>query len=107
MSSGAHTLEDSVGCRKRIRVITLKVDTLLKVLRIGKVDVVKIDVEGHEDKVINGMKRLLNYNPPRVLVIETRRDNLSLRELIIEKGYRVQVLDCWNSTCNYGFYIVR
>jgi len=106
-SSGAHTLEDSASCRKRTRVITLKVDTLLKVLKISKVDVVKIDVEGHEDKVINGMKRLLSYNPPRILVIETRRGNLSLRELIIEKGYRVQVLDCWNSTCNYGFYMVK
>jgi len=107
MSSGAHTLEDSVSCRKRIRVITLKVDTLLKVLGIGKVNIVKIDVEGHEDKVINGMKRLLSYNPPRILVIETRRDNLSLRELIIEKGYRVQVLDRRNSTCNYDFYMIR
>jgi len=106
-SSGAHTLEDSISCRKRTRVITLKVDTLLKVLKVSKVDIVKIDVEGHEDKVINGMKSLLSHNPPRILVIETRRDNLSLRELIIEKGYRVQVLDCWNSTCNYGFYMMR
>jgi len=106
-SSGAHTLEDSVNCRKRVKIITLRIDTLLKVLKVSKVDIVKIDVEGHENKVVNGMERLLNYNPPRILVIETKKDNTNLRESLIEKGYRVQVLDCWNSMCNYGFYMAK
>jgi len=107
-SSGAHSLEDLGKCVEKIKVVTLKVDTLLKILNIKKIDIVKIDVEGHESKVINGMNKLLNYNPPRALVIETKRKNSDLREyLTTERGYRAVVLDCWNTICNYGFYMVK
>jgi hypothetical protein len=82
----------------------MKIDTLLRVLNVEKVDVVKIDVEGHENRVIIGMNELLKRRPPKVLVIETRKDNNSLRETFCQLGYKITVLDCWNFTCNYGFY---
>jgi len=106
-SSGAHSLEDLRNCVEKIRVVTLRVDTLLRILNIENVDIVKIDVEGYESRVINGMSRLLNYNPPRVLVIKTRRENLNLRKSLTERGYRVAILDCWKYVCNYGFYMVK
>lgn len=102
--SGAHSLEDSRGARRKVKVITMKIDTLLRVLNVEKVDVVKIDVEGHENRVIIGMNELLKRRPPKVLVIETRKDNNSLRETLCQLGYKITVLDCWNFTCNYGFY---
>uniref|UniRef100_A0A7C5YSY5 FkbM family methyltransferase n=1 Tax=Ignisphaera aggregans TaxID=334771 RepID=A0A7C5YSY5_9CREN len=102
--SGDHTLEDSRNCKKRIKVITVRIDTLLKILNIEKVDIIKIDVEHHENKVINGMNGLLSNNPPRILVIETRKNNSDLQKLFIELGYKVVVLDSQNSSCNYGFY---
>jgi len=73
-------------------------------LNIEKVDIVKIDVEGHEDKVIRGMEGLLKRKAPRVLVVETKKGNYGLRKALVELGYKVVKLDCWNSTCNYGFY---
>jgi len=106
-SSGAHTLEDLRNCVKTVRIITLKVDTLLRILNIKNIDIVKIDVEGHESNVVIGMNELLSCNPPRALVIETKRSNSSLREFLTELGYKVVVLDCWDSTCNYGFYMVK
>jgi len=106
-SSGAHTLEGEVNCKKESRVLSLNIDTLLKLLNINRADVIKIDVEGHESKVINGMHRLLHSRPPRILVIETRRENSELREFLARLGYRVLMLDCWDSTCNYGFYLVK
>jgi len=51
--SGAHSLEDSKSYKKKVKVITMRIDTLLRIL---KVDMVKIDVEGHEDKVIRGLE---------------------------------------------------
>jgi FkbM family methyltransferase len=78
-SSGAHTLEDLRNCVKTIKIATLRVDTLLRILNVKNIDIVKIDMEDHENKVISGMDKLLNRNPPRVLVIETQRSNLSLR----------------------------
>jgi len=107
ISSGAHTLENKINCKKKIRILSLKIDTLLRLLNIDRIDVIKIDVEGHEDKVIAGMYRLLHSHPPRILVIETRRENSELREFLARLGYRVFMLDCWNSTCNYGFYLVK
>jgi len=106
-SSGAHTLEDSKNCKEKKRITTLKVDTLLRILRIKSVDLVKIDVEGHESRVISGMSKTLSLDPPRVLVIENQKTNLSLREFLAKLGYKVVVLDCWDSTCNYGFYMVK
>jgi len=107
ISSGAHTLENNINCKRKMKILSLKIDTLLRLLNIDRTDVIKIDVEGHEDKVINGMYRLLHSHPPRILVIETRRENSELREFFARLGYRVFMLDCWNSTCNYGFYLVK
>jgi len=106
-SSGAHTLEGEVNCKKKVGVLSLKIHTLLELLNINRADVVKIDVEGHESKVINGMHKLLHFRSPRILVVETRKDNLRLRESLVKLGYKVITLDCWNSTCNYGFYLVK
>jgi FkbM family methyltransferase len=107
ISSGAHTLENNINCKRKMKILSLKIDTLLRLLNIDRTDVIKIDVEGHENKVINGMYRLLHFHPPRILVIETRRENSELREFFARLGYRVFMLDCWNSTCNYGFYLVK
>jgi len=102
--SGAHTLEDLQNCKRKVKVITLRVDTLLKILDIKKVDIVKIDVEHHESKVINGMSEILANKPPRLLVVETKKNNFQLLETFITLGYKAVVLDHWDSTCNYGFY---
>jgi len=104
ISSGAHTLENSFNCKRKTKIITLTVDTLLKILKIWKVDMIKIDVEGHEARVINGMRKLLSHNPPRVLVIEISKRNLYLLETFAKLGYNIVKLDCWDSACNYGFY---
>jgi FkbM family methyltransferase len=106
VSSGAHTLEDSLNCKRKMKIIILRVDTLLRTLKIEKVNMIKIDVEGHETRVIDGMYRLLSYNPPRVLVIEIQKKNLYLLKMFVELGYNVVKLDCYNSACNYGFYLI-
>ncbi len=107
-SSGAHSLEDLGTCAEKVKVVTLRIDTLLRILNMDGVDIVKIDVEGHEDKVLNGMSNLLICNPPRILVVEITRKNTDLLEFLAERGYKNILLDCWGSSvCNYGFYLVR
>jgi len=90
-----------------VKIITLRVDTLLRILKIDNVDIVKIDVEGHETRVINGMYGLLSSNSPRVLVIEISKKNLYLLKMLVELGYNVVKLDCWDLGCNYGFYLMK
>jgi len=107
-SSAEHSLEDSSNCIRKVKVITMRIDSLLKILNIDGVDIMKIDVEGHEDKVVNGMSNLLNRNPPRILVVEISKKNLGLLKFFAEKGYKTFSLDCWSfSTCNYGFYLAE
>ena len=105
--TGGHILEDLRECMRKIKVVSLKVDTLLKKLNIDKVDVVKIGAEGHEDKVVAGMFELLNQSPPRILVVEIRRKNLNLLDYFTSIGYKITLLDCWLSSTNYGFYLVK
>ena len=42
-STGVHSLEDIGKCIKKVRVVTLRIDYLLRVLNIDEVDVVKIE----------------------------------------------------------------
>lgn len=55
--------------------VTVPVKTLDDVVDL-EVDVLKIDVEGHEMAVLDGAPRLLSNAPPRLIVIEVQGDLL-------------------------------
>jgi FkbM family methyltransferase len=68
------------GNTKRItEVETLSLDTL----KLGRVDWVKIDVEGAEASVLKGMKRTISENPDIRLIIEF------IPEHILSAGYNI------------------
>jgi hypothetical protein len=57
---------------------------------------VKIDVDGHEEDVVAGMRQLLDKSPPRSLMIETRKwntKNWSFVDELRERGYAVRTSD--------------
>lgn len=54
---------------ERIRVRTARLDTLLAWAQLPRIDFLKIDVEGHERAVLEGLD--LNRHRPRLIVIET------------------------------------
>ncbi len=58
---------------------------------IGPVGLVKIDVEGHENAVLRGMKRFLSSERPRLMMFEyLARTNLSeTLDILQSVGYRV------------------
>jgi len=49
---------------RKISVPVMKMDTIVKLLKIRKLDLIKIDVEGAELKVLKGCKRLINEFKP-------------------------------------------
>jgi FkbM family methyltransferase len=53
----------------RIRVRTARLDTLLAWARLPRIDFLKVDVEGHERAVLEGLD--LAVHRPRLIVIET------------------------------------
>jgi FkbM family methyltransferase len=61
------------GSRVRVKATTL--DAYVKARRLGRVDLIKIDVEGAELEVLEGAARTLDANPDIVLVVEFLREN--------------------------------
>jgi len=108
-STGAHRIlsknEDSIDRETILKVQAYTLDTLLfNILRIDHVDVIKIDVEGHELEVIKGAQKLLQHSPPRILVIETKKYSELLGLLTDKYDYQlIDILDCWNGACNCVF----
>jgi hypothetical protein len=52
------------------QVETCTVDDLLRELGVATVDLVKIDVQGHEGHVLAGMTNLLRYAPDITILLE-------------------------------------
>jgi len=109
-STGAHHIlfNSKVGDTRHKTILNVKAYTLdtllLNILRLDHVDVVKIDVEGHELEVIKGAKEMFQRIPPRIIVVETKRGSEVLKILTDKYNYKlVHILDCWNNTCNYAF----
>jgi len=112
-SSGAHSLGSSnsevsnVNFVGRVKVRTMTFDSLINYLELDHVDLVKIDVEGHEEAVLKGMKNTLQRNPPRIIIIETDERSHIINTLK-SCGYSEPIkLDSWGKRVNYALYIKR
>jgi FkbM family methyltransferase len=73
-----------------VRVRTF--DAFAEQLGLGRIDLMKVDVEGAEHDVFAGMSRTLAACPPRQIVCETPRGSDTER-LLAGYGYRVSVVD--------------
>lgn len=69
--SGGHSLRESAGSAAGVASTAVRCVALDEFLPVGtRVDVVKMDVEGYEPRVLTGMERLLKENDRMVLFIE-------------------------------------
>jgi FkbM family methyltransferase len=75
----------------------INLDHLLIRLKISKIDLIKIDVEGEEVNVIKGFKRYLASHKVESLIIEINNENLtSLRNILNSFGYSLQKIEATN-----------
>jgi FkbM family methyltransferase len=75
-----------------VRVPTLTFDAFAERAGLGRVDLLKLDVEGAETLVLRGMERTLAERPPRLIVCETFPDD-PVTPLLAAHGYSVRPLD--------------
>jgi FkbM family methyltransferase len=75
-----------------IQVSTDTFDAFARRLALGRVDLVKIDVEGAEMLVLRGMAETLASLPPRRIVCETAREGEAMR-LLRDAGYSARALE--------------
>ncbi len=81
--------------RDQSRAVEVKTASLDRIFEKegGKVDVVKIDVEGSEPKVIRGMKGLLHRNPDIKLLLEWQPANLPAVDELLGMGFSIRILN--------------
>jgi len=96
-SSEARLVSTDRGSTAIVNVVKLD-----DALRGRRVDILKIDVEGHEETVLRGAENVLGSPSlkPRVIFIEvhpfawpSQRTGSDLLELLVAAGYRVQTID--------------
>lgn len=77
-----------------------RVDSLVEEEIIPSPDIVKIDVEGAEIKVLEGMEETINENPPEIIYCELHNTvkryggtKEKVRELLKNHGYQLETLE--------------
>ena len=67
--------------QKTIKVRVAKADTLIKKLNLPSPNIIKIDVEGFEFEVLNGMKKILKQKTLREIFVEVHFAKLKKKKL--------------------------
>ena len=75
-----------------LKVETSTLDDYLKTVNIDRLDIIKIDVEGHEHNVLSGaIKSIQKFKPTLIVEIEQRHHDFNIQNIIDEVcalGYR-------------------
>lgn len=65
-----HTAGQEIAIREKVNVPTITLDTYAKENKIKAVDVIKMDIEGHEETAYKGMRKLVAKSPNLKLFLE-------------------------------------
>ncbi|MCS7139609.1 MAG: FkbM family methyltransferase, partial [Candidatus Nezhaarchaeota archaeon] len=87
--SGHHSAKKDFGLGS-ITVKAMPLDDVVRDLRVKRVDLIKIDVEGAELEVLEGLVRTLKEHHPKVIVEVWRLETFN--ELVSRLGCRAQAL---------------
>jgi FkbM family methyltransferase len=77
-SSASNSLYDLAGAKERVTVPSVSIDTFARQHHISRVDLVKIDVEGAEPLVVQGMAKQIQAQDQILIIIEYCPKNLTL-----------------------------
>jgi FkbM family methyltransferase len=79
----------TVTNKKEIKIKIRKLDTILKKLNVTHIDILTIDVEGNEMKVLNGID--FNTHTPTVIVLENIGGYFNFNQILEQYGYEFKV----------------
>jgi hypothetical protein len=81
-----------------LKVARLTLDSLIESAGIERLDLLKIDAEGHEVEVIAGARRLLEQFSPLIVyenLAGSQGSNVGMAEVLVEKGYMLTRFVPW------------
>ncbi|HQJ56753.1 MAG TPA: FkbM family methyltransferase [Caldisericia bacterium] len=100
---GGHSLE--VKTKKKIFIKSKKIDSIIKELGIDRVDLIKIDVEGHESKVLMGALNTLKKFHPKIIFESWDIEHLEeVKNVLYEFNYKIEKTGELN---NYFAYVEK
>jgi len=73
--------------KKTIKINVRTLDSILEELKIDQIDILSIDVEGAELKVLGGLN--LSEIKPKVIVLENLADAFDFHSVLDEYGYKM------------------
>jgi FkbM family methyltransferase len=83
-------------------VATFSLDDLVKILQMPKPNHIKIDVDGIEDKIINGMRWVLALPTLKSVLIEINSGTREISKILEESGFTMKNL--FNSNPSHSRY---
>jgi FkbM family methyltransferase len=85
---GIQTIDDYLGETTTLQFNSITLDTFIKQYNIAKIDLIKIDVEKHEPKVLEGFNHFLSVYKPTIL-IEVLNNEIAreINDKVINLGY--------------------
>ena len=105
-TGGQYTLRPANSAYEVVNGIAL--DSLLKKLGIRRVDLIKIDVEGSELDVIEGLKQYLTSHRVENMIVEIWKENYNkLKEKLTPLGYSFKRIERNNYLIKYDGIIVN
>ena len=90
-SSDSHSILPKPWMRKSIVVLGLPLDDIVKRLKLRRVDLIKIDVEGAELQVLEGSIETLHKYKPQ-LIVEVLPSNITRLLEILKTWYKIKLL---------------
>jgi FkbM family methyltransferase len=94
------TLEEPEDGRSNVlKVARLTLDSLIELEGLERLDLLKIDAEGHEVEVIAGAGRLLERFSPLILyenLAGSQGSNVGMAEVLVQKGYCLARFEPWS-----------
>ncbi len=85
-----------------VDIQTERFDEWVKNIGVNQIDLVKIDVEGAEDRVLNGMRESLAVGRIARLICETPVGSVA-HHILLAHGYSATGLECWGDIRNYAY----
>jgi len=80
--------------KDKITIKTRKLDNLLKELKIKKIDLIKIDVEGAEKQVLEGGIHSLKKYKPKIIFEAWNKNYLNLiKKILLPLGYNIKQIN--------------
>lgn len=91
--TGAHSISNQIS-KKYEEIDVRKLDDVLSQLKIKKVDLIKIDVEGAEVNVLKGSLKTLKKSHPKIIFEALDKNTLSeIRSLLKKLNYRIKKIN--------------